>query len=318
MAHGLLFGLLTAILYGSSDALLTYASRRVGTVRAVVVGLALSVMLLAGYAFLIHLTIPSDSDWMIRSAAIGAANGLSYLFFVQALRLGPIVVVSPISAGLGAMTVVFAVVFFGESVTLPQLAAVGITVVGCFLAAVVVEQRVQRPRLVGRGPIFMLVGITLYAAYTVALRDPVRLYGWEPTLLIARISAFLVVAGLGFFILRMSGRSSRATPAERATAPGGHPPVAEPAAPVVDAPARPSLVMPAFVLLLVGLFTTLGIIAYSLGLQGAPAWLVGLVVSTSPVIVVGSGMIFLKERLRPSQWLGVALIAAGLVLLSVA
>lgn len=313
MLRGLLFGLMTAVMYGTSDVLLVYASRRIGTARSVVVGLALSVAILLTYALFTSLRLPDDPNWMVRSAVIGAANGLSYLLFVQALRLGPVVVVSPISASLGVMTVVLAVVFFGESLTLPQVGAIAVTVVGSFLAAVVVERDTRRPQVVGRGPLFMILGIMLYAGYTVSLRDPVREYGWEPTLVIARIAALAIAATVGFLVIRREERPLLA--AEDAAIAG-----AEKARRTAGrfGLLRHPLAGPVMVLFCVGVLTTLGIITYSIGLQEAPAWLVGLAVATSPVIVIGSGLIFLKEKLRPTQWLGVALIGVGLLLIAVA
>jgi uncharacterized membrane protein len=59
-------------------------------------------------------------------------------------------------------------------------------------------------------------------------------------------------------------------------------------------------------------------VSYTIGLEVAPTWLVGLASSFGPALVVLVAVAFLGERLRPSQWLGLGMLASGLVVLAVA
>ena len=56
--------------------------------------------------------------------------------------------------------------------------------------------------------------------------------------------------------------------------------------------------------------------AYAIGLGVAPVWLIGLSSSFGPVLPVAYAIGRLGERPRPTQWLGLALIAAGMVALA--
>jgi drug/metabolite transporter (DMT)-like permease len=63
----------------------------------------------------------------------------------------------------------------------------------------------------------------------------------------------------------------------------------------------------------IGPCDAVGLDALAHGLQLAPAWLVGLVNSTSPVFVTLIALLVFGERLRSSQWAGVGLVALSIL-----
>ncbi len=67
-----------------------------------------------------------------------------------------------------------------------------------------------------------------------------------------------------------------------------------------------------------GVFDVAAFTAYAIGLQVAPTWLVGLASSFGPVLVVAYAVGRMGERLHRTQWLGLALLGAGVVVLAVA
>jgi drug/metabolite transporter (DMT)-like permease len=62
-----------------------------------------------------------------------------------------------------------------------------------------------------------------------------------------------------------------------------------------------------------GLLDIVGFVAFAIGLEQAPTWIVGLASSFGPVVTVLVAVVLWGERLRANQWLGLAGIAAGLV-----
>jgi len=62
-----------------------------------------------------------------------------------------------------------------------------------------------------------------------------------------------------------------------------------------------------------GVLDAAGLISLSIGLDGAPTWLVGLASSFGPAVTILAAVALLGERLRPVQWVGLAGIAVGLV-----
>ncbi len=66
-------------------------------------------------------------------------------------------------------------------------------------------------------------------------------------------------------------------------------------------------------LVLAGSFDVIGLIAFATGLASAPTWMVGLAASLGPAVTIMIAVVFLGERLRPIQWLGLAGILTGMV-----
>ena len=67
-----------------------------------------------------------------------------------------------------------------------------------------------------------------------------------------------------------------------------------------------------------GVFDIAAFAIYAVGLAVAPTWLVGLASSFGPVIAIAYAVWRLGERPRPTQWLGLALLGAGVMVLAVA
>ena len=219
---------------------------------------------------------------------LGCAGSLSYIGLYYAFAVGPLAVVGPITAMFGTVTVVFAVLFLGERLTLNETAAVVIAATGSLLAAVEFRGLTQ-VRFVGYGPPAALGAVILGSAVTVLLQQPIRTNGWLPSVLAERTGLVLAAA----FVLAVVSRRSRL---ER----------------------RPiSKRLLAFILG-VGLADTLALSFFAIGLAGAPAWLVGVVAATSPMVLLVGGLLVLRERLRPQQWVGVGLVFASMAILALA
>jgi DME family drug/metabolite transporter len=71
------------------------------------------------------------------------------------------------------------------------------------------------------------------------------------------------------------------------------------------------------VVVLAGVVDVIGLISFAIGLEVAETWLVGQASSFGPAVAVVVAVVLLGERLRPTQWLGLAGIAAGLVFVAV-
>jgi transporter family protein len=137
----------------------------------------------------------------------------------------------------------------------------------------------------------------LFAILTVILADPIRAFGWLPVVVGSRIANMATA-----FVLLAIGLRSDASRFGR------------------SGEVRPRTWDRTGVLLVViaGVFDIVAFAAYAIGLEVADVWLVGLASSFGPVVAIGFAVWRLGERLRPSQWLGVALIAVGVVVLAVA
>lgn len=303
MNAGMLLALAAAVSFGCSDTLAALVSRRLGALRTGAMVLSVSLVALLAYGALNPPSIPGDVEWLARVFGLGCLTGIAYLSLVNALRLGPVVVVSPLGATVGGMSVLLAVVLLGSRPSAFQWVGVFAAAAGSVLVALVPEG--GRVRLTGRGPVFALIAMAGYATSIVGLQDPIRFAGWLPTLIVWRTGNVLVA---GVVLLAWRGRVPDTVPATRS----GDTVAALPGA----LPTRNRHAAIAGVVL-TGLLETAGQVLRAQGLAVAPAWIVGLLGSLAPVIVIGAGVLILGERLARSQWAGIGLAAAGVVILAV-
>jgi drug/metabolite transporter (DMT)-like permease len=288
---GLVLGLTAAVAWGLTDTIATFASRRVGSLRATA-GTQLTSVAVLGLLFVATgAALPSDPAVVLTSLACGAVAAAAYLSFFTALRWGPITVVSPVASMYGGLTVVLSVLLLGESLAPAQALGVVAATTGVVLAAVAFDGGLRGARPVGPGVAYAIVALVAFAALTVTLAGPIRAVGWLPVLLLARIAN----AGTVWLILGISRRRAAAPASENAR--------------VVDRRAV-GLVIAA------GALDIGGFIAFAVGLEVAPTWLIGLTSSFGPVIAVAAGVLVFGERPRSIQWLGLGFVAASVFLIA--
>jgi drug/metabolite transporter (DMT)-like permease len=162
---------------------------------------------------------------------------------------------------------------------------------GVVLTGIVFDGGWRGTRIVGRGVLFSLVAMFLFAVLTVGLATPIRIAGWLPVLLASRVANALTIWTVLVVVVVARPRGSEtllATTARRTN--------------------RAVLAAVA-----AGVLDIVGFVAFAIGLERAPTWIVGLASSFGPVVAVIVAVVLWGERLRASQWVGLAGIAAGLV-----
>ena len=294
---GLLYGLGAAVLWGLTDICASLAGKRLGSLRVLATSQVVGASVLALLTVPLGLQWPTDPRVILAAILVGIAGSGAYLSFFTALRIGPLSVVSPITAAYGGLTVVLAVVLTGESLSMQQAIGAAVATAGVMLAGLVFDDGLRSARIAGRGVAFSLVALVLFAVMTVGSAGPIRVAGWLPVVLIGRLTQVAVAGGLLGVAIGLRPRWLR------------------PMLPEQGSPRPPagSWLMAG----LAGLFDVVGLISFSMGLEVAETWLVGLASSFGPAIAVLVAVALLGERLRVTQWLGLAAIAAGLAVVAV-
>lgn len=302
MSEGLLFAVAAAIAFGASDTFATLVSRRLGAIPAAAGILAVSFASLVVITLLMRPTFPAGWSWAPPVLLLGGLSGVAYLSLVNALRLGPVSVVAPLTASSGAVVVVLAVILLGDRPGALEWLAVAVTTAGAVLVALV-RTPGERPRLNGPGPLFALGAVAGYAFSIIGLQSPIREVGWLQTLLLWRAANVMVAVGV---LLATRRRRAVSVPAL-------------PTGDIVLAPAlsRWRLALPV-ALVLAGLLESAGQTLRAFALEVAPAWLPGVAGPLGPVVVIGAGVLLFGERLGRSQVAGIVLVGVGLVLLAIA
>lgn len=294
MTIGLLLGLVAAACWGSTDVSAAFAGRRLGSVRAAAIVQLTSLIAIVALVVIRSSGLPSDPADLAVAVIAGAIAALAYVTFFTALRIGPVSVVSPVVSAYGGVTVVLAVVLRGETLTPLQALGAALVTGGVVMTGLVADGGWRSTRLAGPGVVFATVAMLCFAALTIALAGPIRHAGWLPILLASRIANATTV-----WIVLAAALGSR-SPRVR---------------PLLDGrPDLPTTLRAAVGVAIVGgLLDIVGFVAFAVGLEQSPAWIVGLASSFGPVVTVVVAVGLWRERLRPTQWLGLAGLAAGLV-----
>jgi drug/metabolite transporter (DMT)-like permease len=281
---GILLGLTAALSWGLADYFAALASRRTGSFR-VVLGFHLAAMV-----FLTALLVATgeglsdvsgaDLAWF---AFLGVLGGVSYLAFYQALAIGPISIVSPIVSAYAAVTVVCAVVIGGERLAGGETAAIVVVILGVLLASSDLAQMRHLERVALLGILLALATAVVIGAFVYGVAYFSEEYGWLVPIFLARgfSTLFLVLVSLRGGEWRFEDRSPRLL----ATIVG------------------------------IAVVDTLGYVAFNFGVRHEDTSVVATAAAPYAVVPIVAGVMMLHERPRATQWAGIGLVIAGLVLL---
>jgi drug/metabolite transporter (DMT)-like permease len=291
---GLSLGLIAALCWGSTDVSAAIAGRRLGSLRVAAIVQVTSLAVIVALCIVRGSWFPTRPEDIVISIVTGIVAAGAYLSFFTALRIGPLSVVSPVVSAYGGLTVVLAVLVRGESLSPLQALGALLATSGVILTGLVSEGGWRSAKIAGKGVGFAIVALVCFAVLTIGLAGPIRSAGWLPVLLTARISNAATVLTITALVFAFRPRA---------------------AASLLDGSSdRPLSRLRVAVLAAAagGLLDIVGFVAFAIGLEQAPAWILGLASSFGPVVSVIVAVLLWGERLQPSQWLGLAGIGLGL------
>ena len=278
----LLYGLGAALGWGIADYLAALASRRNGTFRTILGMQASSLLLFTiGLALVGQLPTLGLEAWLV-ALAMGALGAAMLAALYRALALGPIAIVSPVAAANAAITVLLAVVLLREALSPLQVAAIAATIGGTALAST--DLRVLRETL-GRptaGVLLALAAMVGFGVLGFLLAAASRAFGVIAMVLLLRAGTTAVL--LAYATVRSA---NLALLPRRALA----------------------------LVVLIGILDTSANVSFGLGAVSGYASIVATGASAYPLIPFALGLTLLRERIAPNQFVGVALLLAGLATL---
>ena len=181
------FGLLAALLWGTSAVFGTRLVRLVGTWTSIAATMLIGLALVAPAALAVDIPHAPARNW-----AYGAASGFCYVaastFWLLAVRTGKVSVVTPIVSTDGAMAAVIAVAAFGETLGVGVAIALAVIVAG-IVAASIRRDLDEGSRFTGRELGFSLASAGLFGFAFVASAQAEDGLGVVWTLATTRITA---------------------------------------------------------------------------------------------------------------------------------
>jgi drug/metabolite transporter (DMT)-like permease len=292
---GIILGLTGAVCWGIADFAARFASRRVGAYRTLFfmqffgfVALSIYLKVAGGFS---HLA-PGWKPWVLTIVA-GLLNVIASLSLYHSFEIGVMSIVAPVSSSYPALTVALSLAS-GERIHALRGIGIAVTLAGVILAAMSFAPKTNDPQASSDEP----SGAHLS-----------RGVGWA---ILAAIGFGLMFWFLGFHVIPLVGDAVSVW-VMRLTA--------LLSLAIFALPTRQSIRLPRgtvwWMLATVGLMDTAAFVTNNAGLHIGPVSVVSVLASLYGAVTVLLSWIFLRERLERSQWLGIVLIFAGVVCVSI-
>lgn len=279
---GILWATVASLSWGTADFFAKLSSDRLGASVTLFWVQGLSVLFLG-------LLVVGSGAWPVApwwawagAIALGVSNTVAILFLYRSFEIGTLSLVSPIASSFPAVSLLLSLILLHAAWTPMKAAGIAVLMAGTLLASLVPPEASVAERPVANGVPEALVaslgmGVTMFGLVYVA--GPL---GSLTATWILRVTAtVLLLVGLGV---------------KRAVA------------------APPRDLWP--VVLATSGFDTLAFVAYNQSLVGGEVGLAAPISGTFAIPTLILARIFLKERLKPHQWLGIVAVLVGIVLVS--
>jgi drug/metabolite transporter (DMT)-like permease len=305
---GVLLAVVVALCWGSADTVATFATRRQGTFATTFISLLTSVTLLVLFGLIAGARLALSAVIFMQSMGIGLLTGvmaaIGYFSLYRGLELGPLAIVSPVTAADGAVGAVLAVLILREFLSLWQIAMLVLIFLGIIAASTNLREVYGIVRtsglagLVTGGVRWGLLAMLAFGVMLFGIGLAAGQWGWYVpifwTRTFAALSLFLIAVLRRFRPWRFIPGS--AIPEK-----------------------KPEMLHGAGIGLavVVGLFETTGLLIYSLDTQLATTGIASAISSAWGIIPLLAGITLFRERPAFYQILGVVLVLFGLFLLAI-
>lgn len=279
----MIFGLMAALGWGLADFTGAVAGRRIGSLPTVLIA-----QLLSAGAMTVFMIEGGHSPSVLAPylgfvALNGLASGGAYLSHYRALQLGPVAVVSPIGATYAVVGVALAVLVLGERPGPAAFVGGAITVLGVMLTSTDLAKLRAGTHTRPPGLPWAIVSAVLFGIGGFFLGYFAQEVGWVPGLWASRCAQVAM-----FVVISLARRRE------------------------FD---HVGWNLGLAIALASGAADLLGVVTYSIGASQGLLSVVLIASAIFPLIAVALSIAILHERPVPNQYLGIALVVAGLLVL---
>jgi drug/metabolite transporter (DMT)-like permease len=283
----IIFGLLSAFSYGYADFVGALAAKKVRAISVTTISFIFGLLIATALSFVVGANFSQAA--ITSGIYAGIASGIAISCLYAALALGPISIVSPLTAVISAIIPVIFDLATGAELGPFALVAIGLVLVAVVLVAFVPGQDFRLPSL--RALIYS-VGAGLGFAGIFVFLDGAPSDSGLATLIVMRIvGVLLMLAGLAYAFLRYRPKQFLET----------------------EIFSR-SLI---WLVLLAGSGDVLGNVFFLVATRAGELAIAAVLTSLYPVGTILLARIVLKERIAKSQSLGIVLAIGACVLIAI-
>lgn len=293
-----LVGVAAALIYGSADFLGGISSKRISPLRVTAIGAASGLIVLIAAEQLI------GGRWSFEAVLYGGISGVTGAIAISllyaCLAIGPMSILSPLTALVSAFVPLMAGVIRGERLPVFGYIAIGIALVAVVLVGFVKEEGAVRPSLKA---LLMAIGSgAMIGAFLILIDLTPDDAGLVPLIANRAVNGIVMFSVIGVLMLWMRRRAAR--------------PVSDPTAPVgmLSGGWRAGF----WIAAAAGIVDATANALLLLGLRLGDLTVISVLTALYPAGTIILAAIVLRERIAPVQVVGLilALIAAGMLALA--
>jgi bacterial/archaeal transporter family protein len=280
---GILLAIIAMIVWGISDFSLAIASRKAGALRTTLYFFVITAVIFA--VMLIYFSIGAISyDALLLIIFVGVVVGIGSLAFSKGMIVGDVSVVAPIAAAWSLVTVTLSLVFLNEHLSTIEAFGVAVIIIGAILVSFRLGdiKRANSSKL-SKGAIYALITAVTWGLYYFGLSLLSNSIGWFPASFLYNIPGAIFILLVGLVAHKD-----------------------------MSLPKGSALKFIA----LCGILNVIGIITYNVGVTQNYTALIAPIVSAAPVVTVIMALTLLREKPVKNQILGMLMVFAGLIMLS--
>ena len=204
---GIVLGVTVALLWGATDSISAFAARKIGALRTTVfsqlTGLLTVIILSAFFSDVWKSFTPLT---ILIGACCGLLASVGYYSFYRGLATGPVTLVSTISSGSSIVTLLLAFLLLHESLSLGDLIALGIIILGILGASTNLQEiysilSLKRRSLVRRssGVKWALLTVVAFGAMDFSIGLSANISGWFLPVLFMRCFSLLFLSTISLW-----------------------------------------------------------------------------------------------------------------------
>ena len=322
-----LLGLTGAFVYGAADFFGGIAAKRISALKVTAIGAATGLVLLL---LLLPLT---GGSWSVQAVTLGALSGISGALAISllyaCLAIGPMSILSPLTAVISAMVPLTAGVLRGDRLPPLGYLALGLALLAVVLVGFVPDKNALRP---SAKALAMAVGAgSLIGVFLIVIDLTPSDSGVVPLIANRTVNATLMFTTIGVLALVASRRRRRADAAmadaaraDAAVADAARPAASDAARPAPEHPDAPASTpgrlarwSPGLRLAIAcGTLDATANVLILLGLRAGDLSIMAVLTAMYPAGTIILAAILLKERITPTQGIGLALALAAAAMLA--
>lgn len=307
---GIVFGLTSSLTFGILDILIVSTSRTTGVLQSLMLAQAISAGILLLYllqVFISGISLQLFFSLLLVGSLLGAVNTLANLSLYKGLELGPIAVVSPISASYGLVTALLALFIFHEALFPLQYLAIALIALSLvfsslkgFRMLVVLAQKKRQVRFISpshlllpiqkihdsqyKGLLFGFISMLCFGLEFFGISVATQHFGPLQPILWSRLCSVCILL---IYALRKPNHVWKKINLKQLG-----------------------------VIALIGVLDTIGMAWYDLGTGRSATSVIAALSSTYTVLPMLVGVVIYHERLSLSQWVWIVLLITGILLFS--